>query len=151
MSNTLVLKFSGEPAGLSQAFDQVGSDAERMAQRTAESSERMAERFDHVSGQASLLSGGIGDVGGALTEAFGEDSAIGAVGAEMERYSAIVMGVVGVSDLLLFATNNLRLAQLRQTIATKAHTAAQWLQNTALLASPLTWIVAGILLVVAAI
>lgn len=151
MANQITLTFAGEPSDLSAAFNTVGQDADQMAMRTAEATERMAERFDHVSGQASLLSGGIGDVGGALTEAFGDDSAIGAFGAEMERYSAIVMGVVGVSDLLLFATNNLRLAQLRAAVASKAHAAATWIMNSALWASPLTWIVAGILLVVGAI
>jgi hypothetical protein len=151
VSNTLVLKFSGEPAGLSQAFDTVGRDAEQMADRTAESANRMAERFDYVSGQSSMLSGGIGDIGGSLTAAFGEDSAIGAFGAEMERVGTILMAVTGMSDLLLFATNNLKLAQARAAIAGKAQAASQWLMNTAMLASPLTWILAGILLVVAAV
>lgn len=151
MSNTLVLKFSGEPADLSAAFKTVGDDAERMGQRTAESAERMAERFDYVSGQSSMLSGGIGDIGGSLTAAFGEDSAIGAFGAEMERVGTILMAVTGASDLMLFATNNLRLAQLRQAAATRIQTIAQWASNTALLASPLTWIVLAIGAVIAVI
>lgn len=151
MSNTLVLKFSGEPAGLSSSFNQVGGDAERMAERTAQSAERMADRFDYVSGQSSMLSGGIGDIGGALTAAFGEDSMIGAFGAEMERVGTILMAVTGASDLLLFATNNLRLAQIRQAAATRIQTIATWASNTAMLASPLTWIIAGILLLVGAI
>jgi hypothetical protein len=104
-----------------------------------------------MSGQASMLSGGIGDVGGALTEAFGEDSAIGAVGAEMEKYGTILMGVVGISDLMLFATNNLKLAQISKTVADKAATASTWLMNTAMMASPITWIIGGIILIVGAI
>jgi hypothetical protein len=151
VSNQIVMTFAGDPKSLSSAFNTVGQDAQRMAEDTAHASERMADRFDYVSGQASMLSGGIGDVGGALTEAFGEDSAIGAVGAEMERYGAIVMGVVGISDLLLFATNNLKLAQISKTVADKAAAASTWLMNTAMMASPITWIIGGIILIVGAI
>lgn len=149
MSNQIVMTFAGDPKSLSNAFNTVGQDATRMAEDTAAASERMGERFDHISGQASLLSGGIGDVGGALTEAFGEDSAIGAVGAEMERYGAIVMGVVGMSDLLLFATNNLKLAQISKTVADKASAASTWLVNAAMAASPIVWVVAGIVALIA--
>jgi hypothetical protein len=151
MSNQLILKFAGDPSNLSNAFATVSADANRMADETSHATERMAERFDGISGQASLLSGGIGDVGGALTEAFGEDSGIGKVGSEMERYSAIVMGVVGVSDLLLFATNNLKLATIAKSVADKSAAAAQWLLNAAQLASPTTWIIVGILALVAVI
>lgn len=151
MSNQITLTFAGEPSSLSSAFDSVGRDAEMMAQRTEESTRRMADGFDYASSQSSMLSGGIGDVGGALTAAFGEDSGLGQLGAEMERYGTIIMGVTGLSDLLLFATNNLRIAQLRQAAAQRVQTAAQWLSNTAMLASPLTWIVLGILAIVAVI
>ncbi len=151
MSNQIVMTFAGDPKSLSNAFSTVGQDAQRMADDTSQATERMAERFDHMSGQASLLSGGIGDVGGALTSAFGEDSAIGAVGAEMERYGAIVMGVVGMSDLLLFATNNLKLATMAKSVADKASAASTWLMNTAMMASPITWIIGGIILLVGAI
>jgi hypothetical protein len=151
VSNQIVLSFAGDTKNLSQSFDTVGKDAERMAEDTAAASERMGERFDHVSGQASLLSGGIGDIGGAMTEAFGEDSMLGAAGAEMERYSAIVMGVVGVSDLLLFATNNLKLATIAKTVSDKAAAASTWLMNAAMAASPIVWVVAGIVALIAVV
>lgn len=151
MSNQLVLTFAGDPAPLSAAFATVGSDADRLAEQTTASAHRMGEAFEGVSDQSSLLSGGIGDIGGALTEAFGDDSAIGAFGAQMERASAIITGVTGAADLLSFANNNLRLAQIRAAAAQRIQTAATWASNSALLASPLTWIVVGILAVVAAI
>lgn len=151
MSNQITLTFAGEPAPLSAAFSQVGNDAEQMADRSVESTRRMAEGLDYASSQSSMLSGGIGDVGGALTAAFGEESAIGAFGAEMERYGAIVMGVTGVTDLLLFATNNLKLGVLAKATADRVATAAQWMMNTAMLASPLTWIIVGIVALVAAV
>lgn len=149
MSNQIVMTFAGDAKSLSGAFSQVGQDAQRMADDTAAATERMGERFDNMSSQTSMLSGGIGDVGGAMTAAFGEDSAIGAAGAELERYGAIVMGVVGISDLLLFATNNLKLAQISKTVADKASAASTWLVNAAMAASPIVWVVAGIVALIA--
>lgn len=151
MSNQIVLSFSGDSQNLSQTFSQVGADAQRMADDTAVASQRMAENFDNVSSQASLLSGGIGDVGGAMTAAFGEESQLGMIGAEMERYGAIVMGVVGISDLLLFATNNLKLATIAKSVADRTAAAAQWVLNAAQMASPITWIIVGIVALVAVI
>jgi hypothetical protein len=151
VGNQIILSFAGDAKGLSSTFAEVGNDAQRMADDTAQASERMAERFDYTSGQASMLSGGIGDIGGAMTAAFGEDSMLGAAGAEMERYGAIVMGVVGISDLLLFATNNLKLATIGKTIADKAQAASTWLVNAAMAASPMTWVVIGIVALVAAV
>lgn len=151
MSNQIVMTFTGESKDLSAAFKDVGADAQRMADDTGVASQRMAEQFDGVSGQASLLSGGIGDVGGALTAAFGEDSGLGQLGAEMERYGAIVMGVVGISDLLLFATNNLKLATIAKSVADRTAAAAQWVLNAAQLASPTTWIILGIVALIAVI
>jgi hypothetical protein len=158
MANQIVLAFAGEGQDLMGTFDQVGKGSEQMAERTRQSTERMAEGFDHASSQSSLLSGGIGDIGGALTEAFGEETAIGQFGAKMEAASAIVTGFTGVMDLGIFATNNLKLAQAKQAIqtgitsgVTKAAAAAQWLMNTALLASPVTWIVLAIIALIAVI
>jgi len=151
MSNRLVLSFAGEPADLSNAFKSVGKDADQMADKTEHATRRMAEGFDNASMQSSMLSGGIGDIGGSLTAAFGDDSAIGAFGAQMENVGTIIMGVTGASDLLLFATNNLKLGSLRMAAATKIQAAAQWISNSAFLASPLTWIILGIIALVAVI
>jgi len=151
MSNRLVLSFAGEPADLSNAFKSVGKDADNMGDRTEHATQRMAEGFDNASMQSSMLSGGIGDVGGALTAAFGDDSMIGKFGAQMEMVGTVIMGVTGLSDLLLFATNNLKLAQLRGAAATKIQAAAQWISNSAFLASPITWIILGILALVAVV
>jgi hypothetical protein len=151
MGNQVTLTFAGEDQDLRKSFDDVGKDAQHMADQVGEATGRAAERFDYLSSQSSMLSGGIGDVGGALTAAFGEDSAIGAFGAEMERVGTIVMGFTGLMDLALFATNNLKLATLAKAGADRVAAAAQWLMNTALFASPLTWVVAGIVAVIAVI
>jgi hypothetical protein len=151
MSNRLVLSFAGEPTDLSNAFKSVGKDAEQMGDTTEHATRRMAEGFDNASMQSSMLSGGIGDVGGAMTAAFGDDTALGQFGAQLETVGTVIMGVTGLSDLLLFATNNLRLGQLRMAAASKIQAAAQWISNTAMLASPLTWIILAVIALVAAI
>lgn len=158
MANQIVLSFAGEPSDLMRTFDQVGNGTEQLAERTRISTERMAEGFDYASSQSSLLSGGIGDIGGALTEAFGEDTAIGQFGAEMERASAIVTGFTGLMDLGIFATNNLKLAAAASAVqqnvtaaATKGWAAAQRILNISLLTSPVTWIVLAIAAIIAII
>jgi hypothetical protein len=151
VANSVKLTFAGDEAPLKRSFDEVGRASEVMAVRVTDATNEAGERFDHLSSQSSLLSGGIGDVGGALTEAFGENNPIGAFGAQMEKASAIIMGFTGLADLAVFATNNLKLATIGKTIADKAATATQWLMNSALLASPLTWVVVGIAAVIAAV
>lgn len=151
MSNQIMLTFAGEPSDLSQAFATVGKDAGKMADDTHAATKRMEENFDRVGGSAAMASGGIGDVGGALTTAFGEDSGIGKVGAEMEKYGAIIMGVTGAADLLTLATKNQRVATLAKAAADRTATIAQRLLNLTQLASPITWIILGITALVAAI
>ncbi len=158
MANQVTLTFAGETRPLEQSTDRAGQAVEVMAVRVTDATNQSAERFDHLSAQSSLLSGGIGDIGGALTTAFGEDTAIGEFGAKMEEASAIVTGFTGVMDLGVFAANNFKLAQAKSAIqtgitsgVTKAAAAAQWLMNTALLASPVTWIVLAIVALIAVI
>jgi hypothetical protein len=158
MANQVTLTFAGKSEPLEQSLDKAGRAAEVMAVRVTDATNASGERFDHLSAQSSLLSGGIGDIGGALTTAFGEDTAIGAFGAKMEEASAVVTGFTGVMDLGVFATNNFKIASAASAVqtgvtatATKVAAAAQWLMNTALLASPITWIVIGIVALIAVI
>lgn len=151
MANAVTLTFAGEDRDIKRSFDDVGKASEVMAVRVSQATNESAERFDHLSSQSSLLSGGIGDVGGALTEAFGEDNPIGAFGAQMEKASAIIMGFTGLMDLAVFATNNLKIATLAKAGADKVAAAAQWLMNIAQLASPTTWIIIAIVALIAII
>lgn len=158
MANQVTLTFGGKTQDLEAATDRAGQAVEVMAVRVTDATNASGERFDHLSAQSSLLSGGIGDVGGALTEAFGENTAIGEFGAKLESASAVVTGFTGIMDLGVFATNNFKLASAASAVqtgvtsaATKAAAAAQWLMNTALLASPITWIVIGIVALIAVI
>jgi hypothetical protein len=158
VANQVTLTFAGETQPLQKATQDAGQAVEVMAVRVTDATNASGERFDHLSAQSSLLSGGIGDVGGALTEAFGENTAIGAFGAKLESASAVVTGFTGIMDLGVFATNNFKVASAASAIqtgvtsgVTKAAAAAQWLMNTALLASPITWIVVGIVALIAVI
>jgi hypothetical protein len=158
VANQITLSFAGEPSSLMSTFDQVGKGSEQMADRARISAHNMAEGFDRASSSSSMLSGGIGDVGGALTAAFGEDNPIGQFGAEMERVGTIVMGFTGIMDLGLFATQNLRLASAASAVqhrataaATAVWTGAQRALNLAFLTSPVTWIVLAIAAIVAII
>jgi phage-related protein len=83
----------------------------------------------------------------------------------MGLIAPIIMGVVGAVDLLILANTALtssfvkntaaaianRVAQIAGAIATGIASAAQWVLNIAMLASPLTWIILGILLLVGVI
>lgn len=151
MANAVTLTFAGEDRDLKRSFDDVGKASEVMAVRVSDATNATSERFDHLSSQSSLLAGGVGDVGGALTEAFGEDNPIGQFGAQMEKASAIIMGFTGLMDLAVFATNNLKIATLAKAGADRIASAAQWLMNTALFASPITWIVIAIVALIAVI
>lgn len=158
MANQVTLTFAGKTQDLETSFDRVGKDAEVMAVRVTQATNQSAERFDHLSSQSSLLSGGIGDVGGALTTAFGENTAIGEFGAKMEQASGIVMGFTGLMDLAVFASNNFKLASAAQAVqtgitatVTKVAAAAQWVMNTALLANPIAWIILAVIALIAVI
>lgn len=151
MANQVKLTFAGDDADLKRSFDDVGKASEVMAVRVTDATNEAGEKFDHLSSQSSLLAGGVGDVGGALTEAFGEDNPIGAFGAQMEKASAIIMGFTGLMDLAVFATNNMKIATLAKAGADRIAAAAQWVFNAAQLASPTTWIILGIIALIAVI
>lgn len=158
MANQVTLTFAGKEQQLVQSMDRVGGASDVMAVRITDAANSSGEKLDYLSSQSSLLSGGIGDIGGAITTAFGEDTAIGAFGAKMEEASAVVTGFTGVMDLGVFATNNFKVASAASAVqtgitsaATKVWAGVQWLLNTALLASPITWIVIGIIALVAVI
>lgn len=187
--NTVTLTFAGDADSLSQAMQRVETDAGSMERalsdvdeqarataRAAGSSEEafegmarqagaMGERLDRASGASSMLAGGIGDVGGALTEAFGEEHPIGKLGAEMEKAGTIITGVTGALDLMILANMAAqaswvrtaasmaaaRISIIATSVATGVATAAQWLWNVAMTANPIGLIIVGIAALVAGI
>lgn len=173
--NEVTLTFAGDATQLERASREATQAVERVATSVgsaedafataARNSGRLGESLDRVSGTASMISGGLGDVGGALTEAFGEESAIGAFGAQMEKAGAITMFFTGAADLAIVANTLLsssfvknaasqvaaRTATIASTVATGAATAAQWLWNAAMTANPIGLIIVAIAALVAAI
>lgn len=187
--NAVTLTFSGDADSLTRAMGAVDrssntlerslSDVEQQARATAraagtseeafEAAGRqagvMGERLDRASGASSMLAGGVGDIGGALTEAFGEDHPIGKLGAEMEKAGTIITGVTGALDLMILANTfaqaswvrtaasmvAARTAMIATSIATGFATAAQWLWNVAMTANPIGLIIVGVAALVAGI
>lgn len=171
--NEVTLTFSGDATALERATRDVGQSVERMATQVGSSADafdaaarqagRWGEGLDRASGASSQLSGGIGDIGGALTEAFGEDTAIGQFGEKMESASAIVTGFTGVTDLAILANSALsasmvknaaaavasKVSMVATTVATQAWAAAQWLLNVAMTANPIGIIIVAIVALVA--
>lgn len=187
--NAVTLTFAGDATSLTRAMGAVEtesaqlerslSDVEQQARATAraagtseeafEAAGRqagvMGERLDRASGASSMLSGGIGDIGGALTEAFGEDHPIGKLGADMEKAGTIITGVTGALDLMILANMvaqaswvrtaasmvAARTAMIATSVATGVATAAQWLWNVAMTANPIGLIIVAVAALVAGI
>lgn len=215
---------------LESDMDRVGAEARAMASQVgssedafeglARSSGQLGEALDRASGGFSMLSGGIGDVGGAMVaftdlqgqaeqaardqaaaslaaeqaqidyneavKEFGADSleartaalaleqakadaepptAVEEWGTKLELLSPIIMGVVGVTDLMIL-TNMVaqaswvrtaasmvaaRTAMIATSVATGVATAAQWLWNAAMTANPIGIIIVAIAALVAGI
>lgn len=166
---------TGDATDLEQAIDESGNSVEQLGQSVGSTDDafdamnrnagRLGENLDRASAASSQLSGGIGDVGGALVGAFGEDSGIGAVGTKMEELAPIIMGVTGVMDLLALANSAVSLSWIKQTAsmvgakvamvattaATGVATAAQWAWNIAMTANPIGLIIAAVVALIAVI
>jgi len=187
--NTVTLEIAGDASSATRAladtsraaentardFEEVGRSAREMATQVGSSEEAfeglgrqsgaLGENLDRASGASSMLAGGIGDVGGALTETFGEDHPIGKLGADMEKAGTIITGVTGALDLMILANTvaqmswvktaasmaAARISMIASTVATGAATAAQWLWNVALSANPIGLIILAVAALVAGI
>lgn len=160
---------------LDNELTQVGQSARQMASSIGSSEDALqglgresgaaGEALDRASGASSMLAGGLGDIGGALTEAFGEDSGIGQFGAQLEKSGTIITGVTGALDLMILANTAMqaswvrstasmvgaKVAMVATTAATGIATAAQWLWNAALSANPIGLIILAIAALVAGI
>jgi len=187
--NAVTLTIAGDASSLQSAtrqadtalnstereMEQVGQAARQMNQSIGSSEDafasagrnanRMGESLDRASGSSSMLAGGIGDIGGALTEAFGEEHPIGKLGAQMESAGTMITGVTGALDLMILANMAAqaswvrtaasmaaaRVTMIATSVATGVATAAQWLWNAAMTANPIGLIIVAIALLVAGI
>lgn len=160
MANQVTLTFAGDEQSLVSSFDRVGGAARSM-ERDVESA---ASGFDRVGEAADSVD----------TRAMGFRDTLTGVQDGMEGLKVAQDGI-GFEALLLmgFAIGDLssglynflvpamksavgwlaqtRVGMLTAAAAQKVWTAAQWLFNASLLASPITWIVVGIVALVAVI
>jgi hypothetical protein len=157
MANTVTLTFAGETKDVEQSFDRVGKGAKTMGDKVGESAggfHRAGEAADEVDTKAM----GFRDT---LTGV--QDSAKGAsMVMKGDLFNGMLTLGMGVGDLgsgfynfLIPAMEKAKLGTLAKAAADKVAAGAsrvwagaQWLMNTALFASPITWIVVGILLLI---
>lgn len=163
MANTVKLTFTGEDKPLTDSFGRVGKASQQMGDDVGKASARVGE----ASGEAA---NGFGKVGEAADNSerniIGVHDVIDGTATIMQGpgKQGIVAYLQGWADLagglapLLLQLAETKVATIAQAAAqkvaaagTKVWAATQWLMNTALLASPITWIVVGIVALIAVI
>jgi hypothetical protein len=144
-TNEVTLTFAGDSAKLEQAFDKVGDAASKMDRKVRDSADSLDDQTSRV--------GALGErADSAETSLIGVHDVIDGTAAIMAGpgEAGLVAYIQGWADLaggiapLLLQMASLRLATIKQTVA-------QWASNAAFLASPITWIVLGIGLLIAAV
>lgn len=158
--NQVVLTFAGETKPLEDSFSRVGKSSEDMGRRVGESGEgfrRAGEAADELDTKAM----GFRDTMTGVQDTMGGVSAI----AKGDLFTGFLTLGMGIGDLGSGMYNTLipafekSVAALKATTlwtnitsgATKAWAAVQWLLNTALFASPITWIIVGIVALIVVI
>lgn len=161
MANEIKLTFAGDSAQLENTFDRVGGAARTMeteVRGAGEGFDRVGEAADNVDTRAM----GFRDTLTGLQDGFAGIKQVtsGDIGFESLLLLGFGIGDLasGFYNLLIPAMKsavtwlgNTKVGQLATAAATKVWTGAQWLMNTALFASPITWIVLGILALIAII
>ena len=160
MANQVTLTFAGETQSVEKSFDRVGSGAEDMGRKVGESSEgfrRAGEAADEVDTKAM----GFRDT---LTGV--QDSAKGtSLLMKGDLFNGMLTLGMGIGDLgsgfynfLIPALEKTKIATLAKAAAdgiaagaARVWAAAQWVMNASLWASPVTWIVVGIIALIAVI
>lgn len=138
--NTVTLTFAGDTKKVEGAFDRVGGAAKDMDRKVKASGggfESATEKFDTMD-----------------TRAMGFRDTLTGVQDGAKGIKQAASGDWGFETLLLLGTGfgDMASGMVNFLIpALKGSAAAQWIQNSAFLASPITWIVLGILLLIGVI
>ena len=159
MANQVTLTFAGEEKPLVASFDNVGSAAKKMGDNVGSSAAAVGEHAN-----------GLGKLGEAADNSerniIGVHDVIDGTATIMQGpgKQGIVAYLQGWADLaggiapLILSLAESKAGILAQSAASKVaagaskiYAGAQWLMNTALLASPITWIVLGIVALIAVI
>jgi len=154
--NQVTLTFAGDTTQLTKAFDNVGKSADKMNEKIVTT----GEKTDALATKTGTASGAFGALGSGF-QLLGVDS-----GPALAAVSGLQLGfdaLSGSSDLITLALESQRLAKIKDTAATIAHTVAtkaaavgsaiwtgaQWLLNAALDANPIGLIVLAIAALIA--
>lgn len=160
MPNQVTLTFAGEEKPLTDSFGRVGGAAKKMSDEVEHSSEgfrRAGEAADNVDTKAMGFRDTLTGVQDTL-----KGTAMLAKGPSFEAFLTLGAGIgdlgSGFYNFLIPALEKTKIATLASAAAgkvaagaSKVWAAAQWVMNTALFASPITWIIVGIVALVAVI
>lgn len=157
--NQVVLSFAGETKPLEDSFARVGGSSRKMGEDVGRTSKDLDEHANGLSRVGEAADNSERNIIGVHDVIDGTATIMQGPGKQ-----GIVAYIQGWADLagglapLILSLAETKFATIGQTIAQKAAAAgtrvwagAQWLMNTALLASPITWIVVGIVALVAVI
>jgi phage-related protein len=157
--NQVVLSFAGETKPLEDSFDRVGSSSKKMGDDVGRATRDLGEHANGLSKVGEAADNSERNIIGVHDVIDGTATIMQGPGKQ-----GIVAYIQGWADLagglapLILSLAETKFATIGQTIASKASAAAtkvwagaQWLMNTALLASPITWIVVGIVALIAVI
>jgi phage-related protein len=162
MANQVTLTFAGETKQIEESFGRAGGAARKMGEdvdKSAEGFHRAGEAADAVDTKAMGFRDTVTGVQDSMT---GLQQIMSGKGSLADGFLTLGMGVgdlaSGFYNFLIPALASSRAGTLLKAGADKVAAGAarvwagaQWLMNTALLASPITWIIVGIVALVAVI
>jgi hypothetical protein len=160
MANQVTLTFAGEEKPLSDSFDRVGGSAKKMGDQVHDSAsgfDRVGEAADGAESKAQGFSDvltGTADLGAGTAQILKGNLFEGFVTAG--QGAADLAG--GMASFLIPALAQTKIGVLAKAAADKVAAgaarvwaAAQWVMNSALFASPITWIVVAIVALIVVI
>jgi phage-related protein len=159
MTNKVELTFEGNTEGVEQSFDKVGGAAKKMGDDVGSSAAALGEHANGLTKVGEAADNSERNIIGVHDVIDGTATIMQGPGKQ-----GIVAYLQGWADLagglapLILSLAESKVGILAQSAASKVaagaskvYAGAQWLMNTALLASPITWIVLGILALIAVI
>jgi hypothetical protein len=160
MANQVLLTFAGETKSIEDSFSRVGGSAKKMGDDVAESSDgfrKAGEAADEVDTKAM----GFRDTLTGVQDSMGGLAAL-SKGPSLEGFLLLGTGIgdlgSGFYNFLIPALEKTKIATLAKATAdgvaaagARVWAAAQWVMNASLWASPITWIVVGIIALIAVI
>jgi hypothetical protein len=159
MANVVTLTFAGEEKPLSDSFDRVGGSAKTMGDKVGSASRGLDEHANGLSkvgdkadnAERNLI--GVHDIidgTATIMKGPGKQGVVAYIQGWADLAGGLAPVILSLAETKL-ATIGQAIASKAAAVGTKIWAGAQWLMNTALLASPITWIVVGIVALIAVI